>query len=257
MTLIGKTEHAGHLRWRLAAREQLPRLGQAQLDQVGVGCQTESGFEGAGQAKTIDATGSRKVVEADVFIGVGMQIVPRDLRNQWQARIEVLTLAPVEMAGEGRQQAIERSLPDDAQIAVMSRGEGLHDRRRQARIVAQGVGKAWLTVGGCPFEQRVQFALQPVRIEIQHGVGKAILRRRMAVVDFTRLEQKHVPRRTAMTHPAAVELLDALLGHSDEKTVMPVWIVGMPTEMRTNRLDPGIDILGERDPVAFVHGRTP
>ena len=135
--------------------------------------------------------------------------------------------------------------------------EGLHDRRRQARIVVQCVGKAWLAVGRCLFEQRVQLALQPVRIQIQHRVGEPILGRRMAIVDFTRLQQKHMPRRTAMTHTTAIELLHALLGHSDEKTVMPVRIVGMPTEMRPNRLDPGIDILGERDPVAFVHGRTP
>lgn len=56
-----------------------------------------------------------------------------------------------------------------------------------------------------------------------------------------------------MTHAAAVELLHTLLGDADEETVMPVRIVGMPLKMSTNRFNPGVGILGQLDPVAFIH----
>lgn len=58
-----------------------------------------------------------------------------------------------------------------------------------------------------------------------------------------------------MAHTATIELLHALLGDAHEKAVMPMRVVGMPLKMRANRFNPGIDILGQLDPVAFIHGK--
>ncbi|MCR8930852.1 hypothetical protein [Pseudomonas sp. S11A4] len=56
-----------------------------------------------------------------------------------------------------------------------------------------------------------------------------------------------------MAHSPAIELLHALLGDADQKTVVPVRVVGMPFKVRANRLDASFDILGQLDPVAFFH----
>jgi hypothetical protein len=52
-----------------------------------------------------------------------------------------------------------------------------------------------------------------------------------------------VARRALNTRAAAIELLDALLGETDEIRVMPVRIVGMPLEMRTQRFYAGAFVL--------------
>ena len=124
----------------------------------------------------------------------------------------------------------------------------------QTRVLAQGIGKTGLTIGGSIFEQRVHFTLQPVRIEVEHRIGKAFLGRRLPIVNVPRLQQKHVARRAEMADATAIELLHTLLGNADKKTVMPVRIVGVPLKVSTNRFNPGIDILGQLDPVAFIHG---
>lgn len=56
-----------------------------------------------------------------------------------------------------------------------------------------------------------------------------------------------------MAHAAAIELLHTLLGNADEEAVMPVRIVGMALKVSANRFNPGVDILGQLDPVAFIH----
>jgi hypothetical protein len=53
---------------------------------------------------------------------------------------------------------------------------------------------------------------------------------------------------------ATVKLLHALLRDTDQITVMPMRIVGMPLNMGANRLNPCISILGQFNPVAFIHG---
>jgi hypothetical protein len=58
-----------------------------------------------------------------------------------------------------------------------------------------------------------------------------------------------------MANASAIELLHPLFGDPHQKTVMPVRIVGMPLKMGTNRFNPGIGILGQLNPVAFIHGR--
>jgi hypothetical protein len=45
-----------------------------------------------------------------------------------------------------------------------------------------------------------------------------------------------------------VELLHTLFGEADQVAVVPVRVVGMPDEMRTNDLDAGIGILSEVNP---------
>jgi hypothetical protein len=72
-------------------------------------------------------------------------------------------------------------------------------------------------------------------------------------VDVARLEQKYLPRRAAVAHPAAVELLHTLFGDADQEAVVPVRVVGMADEMRTDRLDAGVGVLLEVDPVAHEH----
>ena len=50
-------------------------------------------------------------------------------------------------------------------------------------------------------------------------------------------------RRALNTRATAIELLHALLGETDEIRVMPVRIVGMPFEMRTQRFYPSAFVL--------------
>ena len=57
-----------------------------------------------------------------------------------------------------------------------------------------------------------------------------------------------------MANATAIELLHTLLGDTYQKTVMPMRIVGMPLKMGANRLNPCISILGQFNPVAFIHG---
>ncbi|MNO41766.1 hypothetical protein D3C76_319430 [compost metagenome] len=77
----------------------------------------------------------------------------------------------------------------------------------------------------------------------------------MAVMDFTGLQQEYVPRRAAMAYSPAIELLHTLLGNANQEAVVPVRVVGMPDEMRADRLDAGVGVLLEVDPVA--HGGVP
>jgi hypothetical protein len=65
----------------------------------------------------------------------------------------------------------------------------------------------------------------------------------MAVVDIARLQHQHMARRALNTRTTTIELLHALLGETDEIRVMPVRIVGMPFEMRTQRFYSGSFVL--------------
>jgi len=125
---------------------------------------------------------------------------------------------------------------------------------RQISIGAQSVGEARLAVGRRMLEQRVQLTLEPLRIEVEHRVGEAVFRRRVAVMELARLEQDGLARCAHMLHPSAVKLLHALFGHAHQEAVVPVRIIGMPPEMRADRLDTGVGILIKVDPVASVQG---
>ena len=76
-----------------------------------------------------------------------------------------------------------------------------------------------------------------------------------AVMDFTGFQQEYVPRRAAMAYSPAIELLHTLLGNVNQEAVVPVRVVGMSDEMRADRLDAGVGVLLEVDPVA--HGGVP
>ena len=93
-----------------------------------------------------------------------------------------------------------------------------------------------------------------MRFEVEHGIGKAFLGRRMPIVDFTWLEHKDLARCTEMAHTPAIELLYALFRYPHQKAVMPMRIVGVSLKMGANRLNPGIGILGQLNPVACIHG---
>jgi len=73
-------------------------------------------------------------------------------------------------------------------------------------------------------------------------------------MDLAGLEQEHLPRRAAVQFPAAVELLDALLGEADQVAFVKVRVVGVAFEMGTDRLDAGLGILLQIDPVMRTHG---
>lgn len=78
MALIGESERTGHLRRRLAPRQQLPRLGQTQLDQISMRRQPKGCLEGPRQAKAINPTGLSQIIQPNVLVDMGMQIVTRD-----------------------------------------------------------------------------------------------------------------------------------------------------------------------------------
>ncbi|MCY1447483.1 hypothetical protein D9M71_641080 [compost metagenome] len=167
MALVGKAQGHGHFGRRLALGEQAPRPGQAQLDQVSMRCNAERGLERAGQAKAVDAAGLGQVFQADIALQVGMQVVPRALRGQWQARVRVDAPAPVQVAGQAGEQVVHGRLPHDAQILVMHGPEGEGGGTRQALVVAQGIGKAGQAVAWRVLEQRPQLLLQPGGLQVQ------------------------------------------------------------------------------------------
>ena len=79
----------------------------------------------------------------------------------------------------------------------------------------------------------------------------------MAVVDIAGLEEEGMSRHAAEQRTAAVELLHALLGETDQVAVVQVRVVGMALEMRADHLDAGIGILLEVDPRLRVHRLLP
>src|SRR5690606_12582188 len=56
---------------------------------------------------------------------------------------------------------------------------------------------------------------------------------------------------------AAIELLNALLRYPHQIAVMPMRVVSVAFKMRTNRLDAGLIVLLEVDPVGGAHGFPP
>ena len=102
-------------------------------------------------------------------------------------------------------------------------------------------------------KQAAHFALHPERVQIQHGVGEAILGRRFAVMHLARLNQNDLARHAVVALPPAMKALHALLGKADQIGVVPMRVVGVTLKMSANRLNAGIGILLEIDPVAGVH----
>ncbi|MNL67428.1 hypothetical protein D3C87_1920150 [compost metagenome] len=72
-------------------------------------------------------------------------------------------------------------------------------------------------------------------------------------MDITGFEQEHLARRALMFRPPTVELLNPLLGNAHQIAVMPMRVVGVAPEMRAQRLDAGVGILGQVDPVVSGH----
>lgn len=85
MALVDETRGAGEVRRLPADSEYLPRLGQPQLDQVGVGWQIASGLGCTVQAKATGITGADQLVQADILVKVCAQVVAGFLRHQRQA----------------------------------------------------------------------------------------------------------------------------------------------------------------------------
>src|SRR5690606_41376747 len=75
-----------------------------------------------------------------------------------------------------------------------------------------------------------------------------------AGMEPARREQDGRGRCAHMLQPSAVKLLHALFGHAHQEAVVPVRIIGMPPEMRADRLNTGVGILSKVDPVASVQG---
>jgi len=131
--------------------------------------------------------------------------------------------------------------------------EGVGNHSHQRRLAFQRLGECRLALAGRILEQRAQFALDPVRVEVEHRIGEATGCRRVAVVQLAGFEQKHLPWCAAVQRPAAVKLLNALFGEADQVAVMEVRVVGMTLEVRTDRLDTGLGILLQIDPVSCTH----
>lgn len=70
----------------------------------------------------------------------------------------------------------------------------------------------------------------------------------MTVMDIAGFEEEGLPRHAAEQRTAAVKLLHTLLGEADQVAVVPVRVISVALEMRTDHLDAGIGILLEVDP---------
>ena len=186
-----------------------------------------------------------------------MQVVPRALRHQRQVGLGADAPAPVQVAGHTVEQVVDGALPDDLQLRPVYGLEGVVDAPRQLRVVDQQFGHRQLAVAGGLFEQGGDLALQPRRVEVQGAVGEAALGGGVAVVDVAGLEEEHLAGGADVALVAAAELLHTGLGVADQVGVVPVRIVGVALEMRTQALDAGVGILQQVDPVVFVHGLPP
>ena len=76
-------------------------------------------------------------------------------------------------------------------------------------------------------------------------------------MDIAGFEEEGLAGHATEQRAAAMKLLHTLLGKADQVAVMPVWIVGVPLEMRADHLDAGIGILLEVDPRLRVHRLLP
>ncbi|MNP28222.1 hypothetical protein D3C76_1211770 [compost metagenome] len=182
-----------------------------------------------------------------------MQIIPGLLRHQWQPRIRVDPRPPVQVLGQVGQQRIEGRLAHDTNLLLVQALEGHGRGTRQPRIVGQGRGKPQLGVVRRHVEQGTQFALQPLRLQVQRAVGKPVVVGGIAIMQFAGLEQEDFARRAVVLLAPAMKLLHPLLGHAHQIGIMPMGIIGMPLEMRAHGLDPGRGVLLEIDPVARRH----
>lgn len=204
-----------------------PRAGQAQLHQISMGRQAKRALERTGQAEAVDAAGQRQGIHAYIVMQVGMQVFPGFVGDQRQAWVVTVAAAPVELAGEAFEQLVHGPLSHDAQLAAVQGAKGLAGGEGQARVVGQGRGKTQLAVDGSLFEDRAHFPRQPLRVEVEHVVGKTVGRGRVAVMQLAGFHQEHLAGHAVVARAAAVELLHALFGHADQVAVVPMGIVGM------------------------------
>ncbi len=160
------------------------------------------------------------------------------------------------MPGQLGEQRIQGGLPHDAQLPALQCANRVGDHAQQHRLLTQNPGERRLAMVGRVLEQRPELALDPLRLQVQHRISEAALGRRVAVMNLPRLQQKHLPRRTAVQHLAAIELLYALFGEADQVTLVKVWVVGMAFEMGTDGLDAGLAIPPQINPVVRAHGNS-
>ena len=144
-------------------------------------------------------------------------------------------------------------MPHDPQFAVVQTLKRLAGGQGQAWIAGQGAGETQLMMGGCFLEDTGDFPFQPLRVKVEHAVSEAVDRRGIAVVEFPRLQQEHLPRHAVMAHAPAVELLHALFGHAYQVAVVPMGVIRMAFEMRAQGLDAGVGVLGQVDPIVRRH----
>nr|VVM96027.1 hypothetical protein PS652_03038 [Pseudomonas fluorescens] len=219
-----------------------------------MGRQAKGALERPVEAKAINLAGLGQLDQANVLGEVRVQVLASDPRHLGQAWVGVDAFAPQGMAGHAAEQLVHCCLPEHFQITAMHRLEGPGNGPGQLRVGAQGVGKTGLATRWRVLEQCLQLALQPLRIEVEHRISEAVLGRCMTVVDFPRFQHEHLARGAEVLQLAAMKLLHALFGDTDQVTVVPVRVIGVALEMRAHRLDTGVGVLGEIDPVVAGHG---
>lgn len=159
----------------------------------------------------------------------------------------------MQVAGQLNQQIVQGSLADNAQLTLV---QALKNRARgvgQTRIAGQDAGKTQLAIGWCFLKQAAELTLQPMRVEVKHPIGEATGSGGFSIVDVTRLQMKDLARSALMPHPAAVELLYALLSDPHQIAVMPMRIISVAGKMGAQGFNTGIGIVAYIDPVLRSH----
>lgn len=243
MALVGKTEGEGDVRGRVPFGQQLTCPRQAQLDEVRVWRQAERLLEGAGELEATCTADCRQIIQAYVFIGMGMQILSgADCRERKVSRCAD-RLGPPQMLAQPNKERIQCSLADYAQLIGGQRCYRMRNGQEQFRALRQRRGEARRAmVQRCIIEAQ-QCAFEPGGLQIEHGIGESALRGGIAVVDFPGFEQKDLSGRAVVDPLSAFELLHALLGEANQIAFVPVRIVSMPFEVRAQRLNAGVGIL--------------
>lgn len=190
MALIGEPEGAGDLHRRLTLRQQpLRPYGQAQLDQIRMRREPKGGLERVRRKRSTPQACARSSSPMSSQAWACRESRATCATNGWRG--SKMLAAPIKVTSERPQQGVDGALAHNAQVTLMERVERSRNSSGQSRILAQGVGKPRLTVGGARAKRATP--LQPVRIEVEHGIGKAFLGRRMPVVDLPELSMKTLP----------------------------------------------------------------
>ncbi len=153
---------------------------------------------------------------------------------------------PADQTGD---QAIQSQVARQTALTAMQGCEGPTNGARQRRIVRQCMPETERDRPPYCGSHVVASAAQPALRQIEHGIGKPARFGAFAVVPFQGFDQDESSRGTDLLPAATAKALHTLKRDPDQPFVVVVRIIGMPAKMRPDRLDTGVTVPFQGQPV--------